>query len=101
MTFHEERPKAFQKKVTRSREGMKFVSHPWKPTRGDRMEQRLGGPISNQCGDVLPGPAMIHLQTSCWSLAQSSRRMTPEQDHKSEENCNLTPAKEQQMPLIA
>ncbi len=36
---------------------------------------------------------MIYLETSCWSLAQRSRLMTLEQDIKSEENCNLRPAK--------
>ena len=36
---------------------------------------------------------MIYLQTSCWSLAQRSRLITLEQDSKSEEKCNLRPAK--------
>ena len=36
---------------------------------------------------------MIYLQTSCWSLAQRIRLMTPEHGSKSEENCNLRAAK--------
>ena len=36
---------------------------------------------------------MIYLETSCWSLAQRSHLMTLEQDIKSEEKCNLRPAK--------
>ena len=59
------------------------------------MEQRLFEATSNQWDDILSRQAMMYLQTSCWSLAQSSHLMTPEQDNNNnnEENCNLAPGK--------
>ena len=58
------------------------------------MRKRLGGAASIDCHDSLSLQTMMYMQISCWSLAQSSRLMTPEYGKIDEMDFNLTPAKQ-------
>ena len=56
------------------------------------MEQPLGG--ANQSCRWYPGKASYkYLRTLGWSLAQSTRLMSPVQDNKRIDHCKLLPAK--------
>ena len=66
-----------QQQGTAGKEGR--FPHPWQPARL----------IGRNSVSKLSRQAMVYPQISCWSLAQWSRLMTPEQDGKSEEICNL------------